>query len=147
MPTILDALGLEPAPHVVEGRSLAPLLDGRGAVRWREAVFSELDYSFRSARHRLGRTVDECRAWMVRGERWKYVYWQGLRPQLFDLQTDPDELVDLGDAPGYEVVRADMKERLFDWLLRRKTRTTVDHATVERRTEDWRGNGLFIGVW
>jgi arylsulfatase A-like enzyme len=147
VPTILDALGLDPAPHVVEGRSLLPLLEGRGAHGWRDAVFSELDYSFRAARLRLGRTVDECQAWMVRTDRWKYVHWQGMRPQLFDMRSDPDELVDLGDAPGHEAVRAEMKDRLFDWMLRSKTRTTVDHATVERRTEDWRGNGLFIGVW
>lgn len=147
VPTILEALGLDPAPHVIEGRSLMPLLHGTGACGWRDAVFSELDYSFRSARLHLGRAVDECRAWMVRTDRWKYVHWQGLRPQLFDLQSDPDELVDLGDASGFDAVRAGMKERLFEWLLRRKTRTTVDHATVVRRTEDWRGNGLFIGVW
>ncbi|MFO1221210.1 MAG: alkaline phosphatase family protein [Burkholderiaceae bacterium] len=147
VPTILGALGLQPAPHVIEGRSLAPLLEGRGESGWRDAVFSELDYAFRSARHRLGRPVDECRAWMVRTERWKFVHWQGFRPQLFDLQADPDELVDLGDAPGHDAVRAEMKERLFEWLLRRKTRVTVDHDTVERRTEDWRRNGLKIGVW
>ena len=38
-------------------------------------------------------------------------------------------------------------ERLLAWLLDRRVRTTVDHDTVRRRTEDWRGNGLFIGVW
>jgi len=147
VPTLLDALGLPPAPHVVEGRSLVPLLEGRGASGWRDAVFSELDYAFRAARHTLGRGPDECRAWMVRTERWKYVHWQGLRPQLFDMVHDPDELVDLGDDPAHATVRAEMRERLLDWQLLRKTRTTVDHATVERRTEDWKGKGLYIGVW
>lgn len=147
VPTILDVLGLDPAEHIVEGRSLSPLLDGRGQHGWRDAVFSELDYSFRDARRALGRQVDECRAWMVRTERWKYVHWLGMRPQLFDLQHDPDELVDLGDAPGYDEVRGEMQARLLDWHSTRKVRTTVDSPTVERRTEDWRGNGLFIGVW
>ena len=132
---------------MVEGCSLLPLLEGRGVSGWRDAVFSELDYAFRAARHTLGRGPDECRAWMVRTERWKYVHWQGFRPQLFDMSHDPDELVDLGDDPAHETVRAEMRERLLDWQLLRKTRTTVEHATVERRTEDWKGNGLFIGVW
>ena len=147
VPTILDVLGLQDAPHVVEGHSLVPLLAGSGGSGWRDAVFSELDYSFRDARRVLGRRVDECQAWMVRTRRWKYVHWRGMRPQLFDMQLDPDELADLGDVPGYDAVRSEMKDRLLDWQQARKVRTTVDHALVEQRTEDWRDNGLFIGVW
>ncbi len=147
VPTILDVLGLPPAPHVVEGHSLTPLLHGQGSHTWRDAVFSELDYAFRDARRVLGRRVDECQAWMVRTDRWKYVHWRGLRPQLFDMLHDPDELRDLGDAPALDSVRSEMKDRLLEWQQSRKLRTTVDHALVERRTEDWRGNGLFIGVW
>lgn len=147
VPTILEALNLPAASHVVEGRSLVPLLHGQGVSDWREAAISELDYSFRAARHVLGKGPADCRGWMVRTERWKYVHWQGMRPQLFDMLHDPDELVDLGDVPGHEAVRADMAQRLLDWSLRRKTRTTVDDATVVRRTEDWKGKGLHIGVW
>jgi arylsulfatase A-like enzyme len=149
VPTILDALALDAASHVVEGRSLSPLLTGEGRADWRDAVFSEVDYAFRDARRVLGRPVDGCRGWMVRTRRWKYVHWQGFRPQLFDLQHDPSELVDLGDAAGagLDAVRAEMKDRLLEWHGARKVRTTVDHATVARRTEDWRGNGLYIGVW
>lgn len=147
VPTLLEAIGLDAATHVVEGRSLLPLLEGRGAANWREAVFSELDFSFRSARHVLGLPADGCRGWMVRTRRWKYVRWKGMRPQLFDMLRDPDELADLGDAPGYDAVRAEMDQRLMEWSLNRKVRTSVDAALVERRTEDWQRNGLFIGVW
>jgi arylsulfatase A-like enzyme len=147
VPTVLDAIGLDPAQHIVEGRSLLGLVEGHGEAGWREAVFSELDYSFRSARHALGLPADGCYGWMARTRRWKYVHWKGMRPQLFDMLHDPDELLDLGDAPGYDAVRAEMRERLMQWSLSRKTRATVDAALVERRTEDWRRNGLFIGVW
>lgn len=147
VPTLLEAIGLDPVPHIVEGRSLLPLIEGRGATNWREAVYSELDFSFRSARHVLGLDVDGCHGWMARTRRWKYVHWKGMRPQLFDLPQDPDELVDLGDAPGYDDVRAEMRQRLMEWSLNRKVRTAVDAAVVDRRTEDWRRNGLFIGVW
>jgi arylsulfatase A-like enzyme len=147
VPTILDALGLPGTPHVVEGRSLVPLLHGQGVSDWRDAAISELDYAFRAARHVLGKGPADCRGWMVRTERWKYVHWQGMRAQLFDMLHDPDELVDLGDAVGHEAVRAEMAQRLMEWSLRRKTRTTVDDPTVVRRTEDWKGKGLYIGVW
>ncbi|MGE0315405.1 MAG: sulfatase-like hydrolase/transferase [Lautropia sp.] len=148
VPTILDSLGLDAADHVVEGRSLTPLLHGHGHGDWRDAAISELDYGFRAARHALGRRPDACRGWMVRTDRWKFVHWQGMRPQLFDMAQDPDETVDLGDAPGLDHVRHDMRDRLLAWSLQRKVRTTVDDATVIRRTEDHRDSGrIFIGVW
>ena len=90
--------------------------------------FAELDYGFRRARRVLGRGVRDCRAFMVRTGEWKYVHWEGFRPQLFDLAADPHEQIDLGADPRYEAVRARMRERLFDWLATRKRRTTVDDA-------------------
>ena len=50
---------------------------------------------------------------MVRTADWKYVYWQGFRPQLFDLGADPFELRDLGADPRFDRVRSDMRERLL----------------------------------
>lgn len=147
VPTVLEALGLDPAPHLVEGRSLLPLLREDRKIAWRDCVFSELDYSFREARRRLGRPPDACRAWMACDGRWKYVHYRGLRPQLFDLLEDPEECVDLGDAAGHERIRLEMRERLGEWLMNLKNRTTVDASYVERRTEDAKGNRVFIGLW
>lgn len=147
LPTILDALGLPQPDHLLEGRSLVPLLHGAVIEPWRDCVFSELDYAFRDARLELGRRPDECYAWMVRDVRWKYVHYQGLRPQLFDLQQDPDELDDLGADPAYGTVRSEMKGRLADWLMTRKRRTTIDNATVEKTTEGWKKLDMQIGVW
>lgn len=147
LPTILDALGLDPVPHLVEGRSLLPRMRGRSPAAWRDCAFSELDYSFREARRRLGRAPGECNAWMARTDRWKYVHYQGLRPQLFDLREDPLELVDRGDDGALEAVRAEMRDRLREWLMSLKRRVTVDHATVDRRTEDHHRNNVHIGVW
>ena len=148
LPTLLDALGLPVPSHWVEGRSLVPLLHGADGLAWRDAVYSELDYAFRDARRFLGRSPGDCHAWMVRTERWKYVCYQGLRPQLFDLREDPLELHDLGLRPEFAGVCRDMKDRLADHLMARKCRTTVDHATVERTTEGWKTLGFMkIGVW
>ena len=84
---------------------------------------------------------------MVRTTRWKYVHYQGMRPQLFDLENDPFEFVDRGDDTGLENERRQMRERLMDWFTSLKNRTTVDSAYVERRTEDHRRNNVHIGVW
>lgn len=147
VPTVLEALGIDQAPHLVEGRSLLPILRGQSNGTWRDCVFSELDYAFRDARRALGRGPGECHAWMARTERWKYVHFQGMRPQLFDLQEDPLELVDLGDNAGRESVRREMRDRLIEWQIGLKRRVTADYDYVERRTEDHRSNKVLIGVW
>jgi arylsulfatase A-like enzyme len=146
LPTVLDALDLDPASHRVEGRSLLAYTRGAPPSE-RDAAFSELDYGFRRARRVLGRDVQSCRAWMVRTRQWKYVHWQGLRPQLFDLLQDPLELVDRGADARCARERGEMRERLFDWLSTRKRRTTVDDATVDVRTDAHRRHGIHIGIW
>jgi arylsulfatase A-like enzyme len=114
VPTILDALALDPAEHLVEGRSLLPLTRG-GAPPWRDGVVSELDWTFRGARRRLGHATGQHHAWMLRDARWKYVHWSsGYRPQLFDLAADPEEFHDLGADPAHEAIRARMREGLLD---------------------------------
>ena len=90
VPTCLAALEQPANDHLVEGRSLLPLLRGGKVEPWRDAVFSELDYSFREARKILKRGPRDCRAIMVRTDRWKYVWWQDFRPMLFDLVNDPE---------------------------------------------------------
>jgi len=147
VPTMLQALDLPPQEHLVEGRSLLGLLRGAQTETWRDAVFSELDYSFREARKILGRRPRDCRAIMVRTDRWKYVWWQDYRPMLFDLENDPLERRDLGTDQSYAPLVAEMEERLAAWLKARKTRVTVDDAYVEARTATHKKHGIFFGVW
>jgi len=148
LPTILDAVGIDNYRHVLEGRSLMPFLhEGKAPQGWREAVFCELDYSFRDARLHMGRKPDECYAWMVRTRDWKYVKYLGLRPQLFDMRKDPQELNDLGQDAGHEAVRNEMERRLHDWHVGLKYRPGIDDASVERGTEGWKKLDMKIGVW
>jgi arylsulfatase A-like enzyme len=147
VPTILETLGLPKHDNLVEGRSLTPLLRGGSPGKWRDEVFSELDYSFREARKILKRSPSECRAIMVRTDDWKYVWWQGYRPMLFDLKADPKERHDLGASPAHEKVRAEMEQRIGAWLRLRKTRVTVDDAYVDARTAKHKQHGIFFGVW
>ena len=146
VPTILDALGISLASHRIEGRSLLPLTRS-APTAWRDATFCELDYSYRRARRVLGRGADECRAWMVRTSGWKYVHWLGMRPQLFDLDADPAEFLDLGAQPGHDGVITEMRTRLFDWLAGAKRRTTVSDREVDDHTDAHRRHGIHIGIW
>jgi arylsulfatase A-like enzyme len=146
-PTFLDWAGGEGEPHRLEGRSLAPLLGGTTPADWRTEVYCDSDFALRHARRHLGLEVDEARGFMVRTERWKYVHFERFPPQLFDLATDPMELDDLGRAPGYERVRADMKDRLFHWALSRRTRTTVSDTFIERLTGKAKTRGYRFGEW
>jgi arylsulfatase A-like enzyme len=147
LPTIIEALDIAGAPHRVEGHSLLPFLRDERVEQWRDAVFAELDYGFRRARRVLQRGVRECRAYMVRERDWKYVHYEGFRPQLFALADDPGERRDVGADPRFDAERARLRERLFDWLAAGKRRTTVDDALVESRTDAHRAHGIHIGVW
>jgi arylsulfatase A-like enzyme len=148
VPTILDALALDPASHVVEGRSLLPLTRGGDSPGWRDAVVSELDWTFRGARRRLGHPTGQHYAWMLRTDRWKYVHWtSGHRPQLFDLAADPEEFHDLGADAAHAPVREALRGRLLAWFTGLKRRTTITWAEAELRTDSYKRAGVFLGEW
>jgi arylsulfatase A-like enzyme len=149
LPTFIDALGGEIPTHQLEGRSLLPLLlDGAGPDSWREVAVSEGDYAFRSfVREPLGRPIDGCRMFMLRSARWKYVHFEGLPAQLFDLQNDPMELHDLGRDPALAGVREEHAGYLFDWLRQRRIHPTISDREMAEYTAKERQTGAHIGVW
>jgi arylsulfatase A-like enzyme len=101
VPTILEWLRV-PIPSSVQGRSLVPVLTGQ-AAKHRERVVSE--YS------------ENEEAYIVT-ERWKFIYGTGRRLredgyatgrplpgrtlQLFDLQNDPEELLNLANHRAHQ---------------------------------------------
>jgi arylsulfatase A-like enzyme len=145
-PTFLDYAGGAPVPHRLEGRSLRPLIEGE-STPWRDAVVSECDYSMRDAGRALGVAPIEARIWMVRTRRWKYIYYEGFPPQLFDLAHDPDELEDVGCDPALAGVRDEMKERLFRWSRSLRSRTTVSEEAIRASHEREDDSGIRIGWW
>ncbi|HZD24822.1 MAG TPA: alkaline phosphatase family protein [Alphaproteobacteria bacterium] len=148
IPTFLDSLGAGLQPHRLEGRSLLPLLrDGGPEPDWREAAFSEAEYAFRRARLALGLEPKDARAFMVATETWKYVFYEGFRPQLFNLADDPQEQRDLGDHAAFARIRQELHERLFHWLRTRGIRRTMSDETIAQRTGKAKERGYYIGVW
>jgi arylsulfatase A-like enzyme len=96
--TICDYAGV-PAPPGVRGRSLRPLLQGE-LVPWRKFV------------------VTECRetGLMLRTAKWKFITFEGDPvEQLFDMENDPGELVNLAGIPGHSSTVEELREMLRIW--------------------------------
>ncbi len=99
-PTVVAGAGLpaHPDDRDLPGDSLFDVLRGAAPQR---AVFSEY--------HAAGAATG---AFMIRKGRFKYVYYVGMLPQLFDLAADPQESRDLGQEPGYAGLVADCEKEL-----------------------------------
>ena len=103
-PTILEMAGLN-VPVSMQGRSLAPLLQGH-SPEWRTEWFYEHLFEHR--------TIPKTEA--VRGARWKYTRYLETDPafeELYDLEADPDEFVNLARTGDRELEA--MRERLRIW--------------------------------
>lgn len=150
-PTFYEALGGDPASldHILEGRSLAPILRGDAENERPGFAVAELDYTFRPGRRQLELAPDAARARMLRQGRWKYVQFDGYDPQLFDLETDPDELHDLGTDAALAGVREEMERNLAAWQRDRKMRITMSNQRVEERCDaiEAKASGVMIGKW
>ena len=75
------------------------------------------------------------------------MYWLDEREQLFDLEADADEFQDLGASASSAAVRAELRTQLLDFLARRRHRSTVSDAAVERGTGAYKQAGVFFGQW
>jgi arylsulfatase A-like enzyme len=147
VPTILDALGLPIADHIVEGRSLVPVLEASPGP-WRDAAISEMTYAFRDVvRLPIGRPVSGCQSYMVRTGRWKANFYGGLRPELFDMSEDPHELHDLGGDPSRAGVIAELETLLVDWTRERNIHPTMPNATIAGWNKKEVEVGIEIGTW
>ena len=89
MPTVLDFLRI-PSPKHVSGRSLLPAL--KGAQITSTACYAEAETPFQVNRW--------CPLQAAVTERWKYIHTT--RPELYDLQNDPGELINLAESVVHE---------------------------------------------
>jgi len=108
-PTIVEAAG-EAMPAGFPGVSLVDVAHGYVPER---TVLSEY--------HGMGSSTG---AFAIRNGRWKYIHYAKYLPQLFDLETDPDETRDLAADPALGSVLKACRERLY---------TICDPQDVDRR--------------
>ena len=147
VPTFIEMSGGAVKRHVVEGRSLLPLLRGETAA-WRNYAFSEYDYSMLAVRTTLDQPIPDCRLFMVFDGRWKYVHAVGFPSMLFDLATDPQEFHDLGLNERYASECARLREALLAWALRDHTRITMPDARIVGYGDSAQLKaGILIGYW
>ena len=99
-PTVADGVGLAPHP---EDRDLpgSSLFDVARGLAPRRTILSEY--------HAAGAATG---AFMIRKGPFKYVHYAGMPPQLFDLDSDPQETRDLAREPGYRGLVADCEREL-----------------------------------
>ncbi|MAB91605.1 MAG: hypothetical protein CMJ90_19465 [Planctomycetes bacterium] len=101
MPTLLDVAGVK-APDGVEGKNLRPVWTGT-SERVRDSVYLTYENKMRA----------------VRDDRYKLIRYPLIdHEQLFDLQEDPDELVNLATRPEHKERRAQLSKLLGDWHQR-----------------------------
>lgn len=99
-PTLAEVCGL-PKPDGVEGHSFAPLLDDP-AKSWKVAAFSQ---------YPRAKGKDPVMGYAVRTDRYRYVEWKKKdgsvdAVELYDMQTDPGELVNIAAKPESKDVLA-----------------------------------------
>ncbi|MFV1875765.1 sulfatase-like hydrolase/transferase [Nioella sp.] len=141
--TFVEAAGSDVPDHIIEGRSLTPWLHGAPPEDWREFVISEYDYSVTPRAEQLGVSPRDARMFMVFDGRWKLIHFEGgFRPMLFDLETDPDEFVDLGDSADHAEEVARMYDYLAQWGRRMSQRVTRSDADIQ----SMRGASMRRGV-
>ncbi len=147
-PTFIDYFGGTPPDHILEGRSLLPLLRGE-TPPWREVVFSEYDYSMQDVRLKLNQPIEQCRLFMVFDGRWKYIHASSFRPMLYDLETDPQEFSDRGDDRACADVIARLQAKLFDWALHPRMHITTPNARIAAYADKQMQvkGGILIGIW
>ncbi|MCK5175609.1 MAG: sulfatase-like hydrolase/transferase, partial [Planctomycetes bacterium] len=116
MPTFCDYAGIAP-PANMRGKSLKPLLEGK-SVPWRSYIVMEIPTN-------AGR--------MVRTQRYKYItYLDDPVEQLFDMQDDPGETVNLANSPKYASILDEHKKLLNQWEDRLDIPESVPNADAWR---------------
>lgn len=152
-PTFLEYLGGGNKPHVLEGRSLLPLLREGQTPNWRRYAVSEYDYSGERARLALDLPLSDCRLYMITDGRHKLVTGPQVPCMLFDLGEDPDELCDRGRDPAMASVVGRLEAALGHWLQTPANRITVPDGWVTSMDEKFPHfdplieQGVLIGYW
>lgn len=132
-PTICEWMGIE-VPLQCDGRPLQPFLHGEGVpADWRSEAHAEWDFrnpQLHVAEDILGVPMEHCCLGVIRDERWKYVHFGTGESLLFDLETDPDQLVDRAADPTCAAVLAHYAGRMLTWRMRHDERTLTGHLVT-----------------
>jgi arylsulfatase A-like enzyme len=120
-PTLLEIAGAKP-PEKMHGKSVVPLVaetpDDPLPVKWRDAFLYEY-FEFPDVSH----NVNKHRG--VRTAKWKFIHYYDPpfkfkeEFELYDLEKDPEERVNLAGRPGVQLVIKELREKMEQ--LRKET--------------------------
>jgi len=107
-PTLLEYAGVQ-IPDEMQGRSIVPVLRGQTPADWQTAMY------YRYFMHCDGHNV--YAHYGLRTERYKLIYYYEEDPgpqewELFDLDSDPYELMNVYADPAYAGIVEELKQRL-----------------------------------
>lgn len=107
--TFLEIAAVE-APSSMQGSSLVPLLAGQRPLDWRQSIFYEYyePMPHAVAAHRG-----------IRTKRWKLMHFHELDAwELFDLDADPAEMVNLAGSPATADIEGQLRGELTQLMVR-----------------------------
>lgn len=104
-PTLLDYAGVD-VPEDIQGKSFRPMLEGQSEEPFRDAIYYHYyEYPFwHNVQPHFG----------MRTDRYKLIhfYYDVDIWELYDLQSDPNELNNLYGVKGYEAITGELKVRI-----------------------------------
>lgn len=109
-PTIIESMGIELNEEDKKrpGKSLFSVV--KDSVDMSRIVFSEY--------HAAGSITA---SYMIRHNKYKYIYYVGYRPELYDLENDPEELNDISEKPESQKILIEYENILRKILDPEKT--------------------------
>jgi arylsulfatase A-like enzyme len=104
LPTILEGAAIQ-VPPTLQGRSLMPLIHPERT----------------GDQGRPGSAITEHHGWKtLRTEQFRYLVEESGREYLFDLESDPEEMVDVSGQPGHASALAGQRHALLRRLIARE---------------------------
>ncbi|MEM6332658.1 MAG: sulfatase-like hydrolase/transferase [Planctomycetota bacterium] len=121
--TVTDIAGAAPPTTPRHGRSLVGWVRGEPPVDWPDAVVVEgsgLSHCLMSQR-------------MLRCGQWKYVFNAGDMDELYDLEEDPHELINLAAENEAHPELPRLRDRLHDWMIEHRDQLANQFAALRLR--------------
>ena len=151
MPTICEAIGV-PLPDGVQGRSLWALLSGREypekefASAYAETGYGGLNYNWdddpdfskalnpRITFNCINQYSQSGIMRMIRKDEWKLVFDMQGNGQLYNLEKDPAEIINLFGNSDYIEVQGKLVGDLLAWTLRTQDPLPFPGGNYERKS-------------
>ena len=122
-PTFLAMAGVD-TPSEMQGSSLVPLMQGQSPDDWRESIYYEY---FEKGIHAVEPHYG------VRTDRFKLIHFPALDEwELFDLEQDPDEVINLSGDPDHAAKEAELRTELERLRIHYKVPEAVDPVQSSR---------------